>query len=285
MGLMRRVESRMENAAGVGPKNGRPGESRRTRSGKGSKLYVRPAELAQKLVKEMEAHKVVQPAGTLVSDRYTVYLCPEDFDRLTKRRDEVVAKLERHLAKHARAKKYAFAGDIAVSLEGDPDLDLGHFGILAERLEEDYGRAPVEGATEDAAAVAAPGRTRSRATVGPTPSRADHGGGSTKIIRPADAAQLGLARHTIVLKAGNRVREFSHGRVIVGRARSADFRVDDPNVSRRHAAIYWADGGLMVEDLDSTNGTMVNGHPVTHCVLSPDDVVVVGDCRITVDTR
>lgn len=177
MGLMRRVESRMENAAGVGSKNGRPGESKRARSDKGSKPYVRPAELAQKLVKEMEAHKVVQPAGTLVSDCYTVYLCPEDFDRLTKRRDEVVAKLERHLAKHARAKKYAVTGDIAVSLEGDPDLELGHFGILAEWLEEDYGGAPVEGATEDAGAVAALGRTRSRAAIAPTPSRADHGGG------------------------------------------------------------------------------------------------------------
>jgi pSer/pThr/pTyr-binding forkhead associated (FHA) protein len=61
--------------------------------------------------------------------------------------------------------------------------------------------------------------------------------------------------------------------------------VDDPNVSRRHAAIYWAEGRVVVEDLGSTNGTMVNGYPVTNTVLRPNDVVAIGDCRITVETR
>ena len=61
--------------------------------------------------------------------------------------------------------------------------------------------------------------------------------------------------------------------MILGRGKDADFRVDDPNVSRRHAAIYWNDGRLMVEDLGSTNGTMVNGYPVTSTVLRPKDVV------------
>jgi pSer/pThr/pTyr-binding forkhead associated (FHA) protein len=88
-----------------------------------------------------------------------------------------------------------------------------------------------------------------------------------------------------VIRAGNRVREFNHGRVIVGRAKDADFRVDDPNVSRRHAAIFWAEGSLMVMDLDSTNGTMVNGYPVSSSALGPNDVVTIGECRITVETR
>jgi pSer/pThr/pTyr-binding forkhead associated (FHA) protein len=81
------------------------------------------------------------------------------------------------------------------------------------------------------------------------------------------------------------MREFNQGRVVVGRARDADFRVDDPNVSRRHAAFFWEDGRIMVQDLESTNGTMVNGYPVSTTVLRPSDVVVIGDCRITVETR
>jgi len=38
-------------------------------------------------------------------------------------------------------------------------------------------------------------------------------------------------------------------------------------------------------DLGSTNGTMVNGYPVSSTVVRPGDVIVIGDCRITVEAR
>ena len=109
--------------------------------------------------------------------------------------------------------------------------------------------------------------------------------GSTRVIPPAQAAELGLARETIVVKSGNRVREYSQGRVIVGRASDADFRIDNPDVSRRHAAIFWSNGKIVVEDLGSTNGTMVNGYPVSSTVIAPNDVIVIGDCKLTVQAR
>ena len=48
------------------------------------------------------------------------------------------------------------------------------------------------------------------------------------------------------------------GRLLVGRDPSADVTVDDPEVSTRHAAFVPGDDGVVVEDLDSTNGTFVN---------------------------
>lgn len=285
MGLMRKVESRIEDAVGAGPKGNPPGEPPDAHSKKKSRLYVQPDELARKLVKEMDSRRVGRSAGASVCNRYTVYLCPEDFDRLETRHDEVVAKLERHLDKHARSKKYEVMGDITVSLVRDPDLKLGHYGLLAQRTGEESGPGP----TAAMPAVAAPAATAAAAAPAMdravAPGQANYAGGGTAVIRPAEAAEYGLVRQTIVLKAGNRVREFSHGRVVVGRAKDVDFRVDDPNVSRRHAAIYWADGSLMVTDLDSTNGTMVNGYPVTSSVLGPNDVLTIGECRITVETR
>ncbi len=97
--------------------------------------------------------------------------------------------------------------------------------------------------------------------------------------------ELGLARETIVIKSGNRAREFSQGRVVVGRAADADFRIDNPDVSRHHAALYWSNGAIVIEDLGSTNGTMVNGHPVSSATVSPNDVIVIGDCRLTAQAR
>ncbi len=73
--------------------------------------------------------------------------------------------------------------------------------------------------------------------------------------------------------------------MIVGRGRDVDFRVEDPNVSRRHAVIFWAEGRVMIEDLGSTNGTMVNGYPISTTVVRPGDVIAIGDCRITVEPR
>jgi hypothetical protein len=279
MGLMRRGDSRQGSG--------------RAPSDKGSKLHVQPAELARKLVKEMEDHKVSRPSRVLVSNHYTIYLCPADHQRMRDHEQVVLAKLEHHLSKHARAKKYEVLGDIAVSMETDRDLAPGRFGILAERVDPAsverqapaIRSAAVSAPVVGAAMAMAPDRAAPASSTRPAVVPTKPAGGMTKVIRPAEAAQLGLARQTIVLKTDNLVREFNHGRVIVGRARNVDFRVDDPNVSRRHAAIYWEDGGIMVEDLDSTNGTLVNGYPVTNTVLLPDDVLVVGDCRITVETR
>jgi FhaA, N-terminal domain/FHA domain len=279
MGLMRKVESRIEDAVGAGPQDGPSGKPPDAGSKKKSRLHVQPDELARKLVKEMEARKSGRSTGSSVPNRYTVYLCPEDFARLESRRDEVEVKLERHLAKHVHSKRYEVMGDITVSLVLDPDLKLGHFGLLAQRTGEESPVGPTKAMPVVTAAAAAPSMERAA-----SPGQANLAGG-TAVIRPAEAEEYGLVRQTIVLKAGSLVREFNHGRVIVGRAKDVDFQVDDPNVSRRHAAIYWADGSLMVTDLDSTNGTMVNGYPVTNSVLRPHDVVTIGDCRITVDTR
>ena len=100
----------------------------------GSKLHVQPAELARKLVKEMENHKVSQSTRVLTGNRYTIFLCQTDHQRLGPREREIVAGLERHLQKHARAKKYETGGEIVVAMTMDPELEPGYFGILAERI-------------------------------------------------------------------------------------------------------------------------------------------------------
>jgi hypothetical protein len=274
VGLMRKVESRIEGAVGSEPKGDRSDAPRNARSRKKSKLHVRPEELARKLVKEMESCKVHWSSGASVCNAFTVYLCREDYARLERREDQICTRLERHLRKHVRAKGYEVNDDITVSLRADPDLELGRFGLLAERSSVES----MPGPTAAMPAVAAPAR-------GAPASGTAAVAGKTQVMSSNEAAEHGLVRQAIVLRAGNQVREFNRGRVIVGRAKDADFRVNDPNVSRRHAAIYWSEGSLMVMDLDSTNGTMVNGYPVASSVLGPDDVVTIGECRITVEAR
>ena len=62
-----------------------------------------------------------------------------------------------------------------------------------------------------------------------------------------------------------------------------DAVVDHRSVSRRHVRLTRLDGRLRVEDLNSTNGTRVNGRrlePFAPCVLAPGDAVALGDVHL-----
>jgi ABC transport system ATP-binding/permease protein len=67
----------------------------------------------------------------------------------------------------------------------------------------------------------------------------------------------------------------------IGRATGADFIVDAALVSRVHCRITaMANGDLEVRDLESTNGTFVNGNRVEAVKLAPGDKIQVGRVEI-----
>jgi pSer/pThr/pTyr-binding forkhead associated (FHA) protein len=69
----------------------------------------------------------------------------------------------------------------------------------------------------------------------------------------------------------------------IGRARGVDFVVDAPLVSRVHCRLTAHPAGhLELEDLTSTNGTLVNGRRVKHATLRVGDRVQVGRVELVV---
>lgn len=67
----------------------------------------------------------------------------------------------------------------------------------------------------------------------------------------------------------------------IGRDDAADLRIDSRRVSRRHAVINCEDGIYSIDDLDSTNGTFVNGERISHVKLQSGDVLAFGDTEFT----
>ena len=67
--------------------------------------------------------------------------------------------------------------------------------------------------------------------------------------------------------------------VTLGRALDNDVVVPDKGVSRRHAALVWADAGYCVKDLSSTNGTFLNGVRLdkTDHLLKDSDSIRLGE--------
>ena len=76
------------------------------------------------------------------------------------------------------------------------------------------------------------------------------------------------------------------GPVVVGRSPSSDIVVEEPYVSSTHARFTLQGPALVLEDLNSTNGTLVNGHLIDQPVTLRDgDEVQVGDTIMRVTRR
>jgi hypothetical protein len=76
------------------------------------------------------------------------------------------------------------------------------------------------------------------------------------------------------------------GPTVVGRSPSCDICIDQNFVSGVHAQYTLQGPALVLEDLNSTNGTLVNGHPIDGPVtLRDDDEVQVGDVIMHVSRR
>jgi hypothetical protein len=71
--------------------------------------------------------------------------------------------------------------------------------------------------------------------------------------------------------------------LLVGRHLGCDVVVGHPSVSREHARLSFRDGHWVLRDLDSTNGTRVNGRRVGRCRLEPGDRLSLGSADLLVD--
>jgi len=71
--------------------------------------------------------------------------------------------------------------------------------------------------------------------------------------------------------------------LIIGRSPSVAVVINDANVSRQHAEVWRTADGVAIRDLQSTNGTFVNGHRIDAVSLSPRDDITVGPLRFRIE--
>ncbi len=71
--------------------------------------------------------------------------------------------------------------------------------------------------------------------------------------------------------------------LLLGRHYSCDVVLFALSVSRRHARLVFRDGKWVLQDLASTNGTIVNERRVGRCELRPGDRVLIGEERLRID--
>jgi len=70
--------------------------------------------------------------------------------------------------------------------------------------------------------------------------------------------------------------DLSEGEIAVGRDAECEIHLDDDAISRRHVRIFTLMGDAFLEDMESSNGTYVNGHLTKKGVLNDGDVIQIG---------
>ncbi len=213
---------------------------------------LEPVTLARRLERAIDEERRVGTDGLVAPTRLTVSVSPSDAAALGS-----VAGLEDELAEtaleHARRRGYRIPERPTVALVGDPSVEPG--GIRVGVAFADA-RGPVDEALARA----------DRTLVHPLPP----------VVPPGAVLRI--------LAPGQPARDVPlDGRPLtIGRGQDAEIVIADPLVSRRHARLAPRGGRLVLSDLESTNGTRVNGEAVREAVVSPGDRVELGATRLEI---
>jgi hypothetical protein len=235
--------------------------------GRAFRTNVQPVELARKLVKEMDDHRTVSVSRVYVPNEYTVYLSTQDREQFQSYESSLRNELQEYLAEHARREAYALLTPPTVSFETDDDLSIGEFGI-ATRVAQGKGTP----AQQQPAPQLEAGATMVYKPRTPLPTEGP----------PADVA---VAQEVVTLTVDGKRHEVDKRRVVIGRSKECEIKLADPNVSRRHAEVRQEGSAYWLVDLDSTNGSAVNGHRTARAKLESGDTITIGSTDLLFERR
>ncbi len=97
--------------------------------------------------------------------------------------------------------------------------------------------------------------------------------GATAAFVPATNTRPTIPRNAFLIIDGNRVFPLNRTVINIGRRPDNHLVLPDPRVSRTHAQLRAIRGQYVLFDLNSTGGTIVNGHRINQCALKPGDVI------------
>ena len=206
---------------------------------------VEPVEVAAALIREAEDKKAIVGQGrVLVPNAYVVELGASDAARLAAYDVPLRAELAAMVSEHAAEQGWSFVGPVGVRFEEVQALGIGVFRVSSSAA----------GAREP--------------------------DGSPGPEHTSTSARPHLVLPVVGGGAGERIVALDRPVFVVGRGLEADLRLDDTGVSRRHAEVRVDGSTSSVVDLASTNGTRVNGRPVSVSPLQDGDRIGVGTTEL-----
>ncbi len=259
MGFLQSIEKRMESLV-------------EGMFGRAFRRQVHPVEIAKGLTRQMDEGRMVSVSRTYAPNDFTIHLSKEDGESIQAYQRSLREELIQYASTHAENKNYHLMTPPKVRFTIEDSLRFGEFGVTA-RL------TGGEGPREKDAPDDTSGQTRIfRAEEDEkSPDTGGDPAGGTAAISVEEARHQGLAREVVGLVVDDATHPLEgRGPWTIGRSGENDVTIDDPNVSRRHARLSRADNGFVVEDLGSTNGTLLGGAPIDRERIDDGDELTFG---------
>jgi FHA domain-containing protein len=214
---------------------------------------IQPAEIGRRLERAMEGNQLATVDGIVVPNDYSVYLNPQDMVLYTDFVTSLCRQMEDWLIDLADERNYGFIDQVRVQMFGDDRIEPRTISVDAH-IAELPGYDPVQ---QEAVQRTEVYRVVERTgNVPPQLLRV------TSAVRPEEMFSIRRQLTTI------------------GRSLDNDVVIPEPEVSRYHARIEYVNGHLEIVDLESTNGTIVNGTQVRRRAIEQGDSVVVGNAKL-----
>lgn len=216
------------------------------------RLRLQPIQVLRRVERAIEGERRTIGGRTVVPDQLEVHLNPTDLAAFEGVAAAVAAELADGALAFARAHGYAVTGRPRVTLRADPAISAGDVRVGAEfGAAVPGGEAPADGATR---------------------------------IYEAPRIDAPAAVLEVVAVDGSKRRVPVDGRRLsIGRAPDNGLVLSDSRVSRHHARINVRHRALVFTDLDSMNGSRVNGVRVSEVALGEGDRIEIGETVIVVE--
>jgi pSer/pThr/pTyr-binding forkhead associated (FHA) protein len=91
----------------------------------------------------------------------------------------------------------------------------------------------------------------------------------------------------VLLSAGmtGRTHELKVDKTTIGRVEDNTFQIAEPSVSSHHCEVFLRGTDVVVRDLNSTNGTYINGEKITETILKAGQVLRLGQIEMRLETE
>jgi hypothetical protein len=254
LGFLRSIEKRMESLVeGV--------------FGRAFRKQVHPVEIAKGLTRQMDENSMVSVSRTYAPNDFTIHLSKSDAESIQAYQSALRDELIQYASTHARSNNYHLMTPPKVRFVTEDSLRFGEFGVTAKLTSGDGPRE--KGAPDDTSGQTRIFRTES--------TGGEESPQNTAAISAEEAQRHGLAREVVELMLDGEPQPLEgQGPWSIGRSEENDIVIQDPNVSRRHARLSRSENGFVVEDLGSTNGTLLDGAPIDRERIEDGDELTFG---------